>query len=280
MNTSLIKCSFDGQAITVGEKKTLSCDLGHPLAQNSHAEFTNLIDKPADKNQTFEIQFLGEPSLHGSVLNQTFTSYKVGSHTFNQIHIKSEGQEYLVSPFTVEVKTVVSGSPTPFPIAGPEGVPIPWWWWSIWGVLLFILAAGGVWQIIKVRRKRVAEKITPVAKLNPREVFQAKIRKLESKGLHNKGEYKAFALELTAIIKKTIGEELSFAADDLTSEELLITLERRHRNYFNIAGKTIEKFLADLDQIKFAKIESNAQACTDLLDRGARIGNALFGRTS
>ncbi len=103
------------------------------------------------------------------------------------------------------------------------------------------------------------------------------MRKLASQELHLRGEYKAFALELTSIIKATLAENLHFAAEDMTSEEILYTLERLHRTFFNTAGQMVTIFLSDLDQIKFAKVETTAQKCEALLDRAARIGNAIFG---
>jgi len=298
----VINCHMENPTFTVGEIRVLTCDLsGMTLTPQSKLEFSftpatapaPAVAVPAGTpgapqaeppaNEKYQIQFLGAAKLQGTTLTQNITGYKVGAHTLNQIKLKIDDQEYLVSPQNFETRTVINqtagANPTPYPLVGPEAVAIPLWWWLMIGVAIASILIGALWQFLKFKKRREAVKVEAnKPKLTPQEIFHAKIRKLESKGFHNRGEYKLFALELTNIIKKTIGEELHFQAEDLTSEELLSTLERRHRVYSNTAGGTLELFLSDLDQIKFAKIETDAQKCTDLLDRGARIGNALFGR--
>jgi hypothetical protein len=284
-----ISCHIENPTFTVGEVRVLSCDVtGVTVTAQSKLEFSFTptpvpTGSPGAGNENYQIQFLGTPSAQGSTISQNVTGYRVGTHSLNQIKLKIDEHEYLVSPQSFETRTIINqtvgSNPTPYPLVGPEGVAIPTWWWVTVGILAAVILGVALWQFIKFKKRREAVKVeASKPKLTPQELFHAKIRKLESKGLHNRGEYKLFALELTTIIKKTIGEELHFQAEDLTSEELLSTLERRHRVYSNTAGATLEAFLADLDQIKFAKIETDAQKCSDLIDRGARIGNALFGR--
>lgn len=280
---TLINCHIENPTFTVGEIRELKCDLpqGVTAAPQTKIGFSFTASDPKEQ---YQIEFLGPAKiLGGSNVSQSITGYKVGTHTLSQIKLKIDDHEYLVSPQSFETRTVLSqtvgSNPTPYPLVGPEGVAIPLWWWITVGAIIATIVGVAIWQFIKFKKRREAVKVeASKPKLTPQEIFHAKIRKLESKGLHNRGEYKLFALELTTIIKKTIGEELHFQAEDLTSEELLSTLERRHRVYSNTAGGTLSLFLSDLDQIKFAKIDTDAQKCSDLLDRGAKIGNALFGR--
>ena len=288
-----LDCALQLQgSMTVGQEAPLVCPVqGTLLTSTSVVKFQN-----ADTSQPYAIAFLGAPVAQGESLKQTVTSYKVGSHDLTQIYLLVDGKKIHLSPLKVDVRSVLPApppgvppgqeqqqqgqqqAPTPFPIYEPERVPAPWWWWALWigfGAALLIFV---VWQTVKwlKERKRIKE-LVPEKQLTPQEQFLARIRKLESQGLHQKGEFKAFALELTSITKSAIGGHLRFPAEDLTSEELLSTLERRYRVFYNTSGIGLKNLLADLDQIKFAKIETDSQKCMTLLDTALVIGRGLFG---
>jgi hypothetical protein len=256
-NSQLI-CHIDGaQTITVGQKSSFSCDVSSlgDLAQKK-MEFSQ-----PDTKANYQIQFLGSPIFNKGQITQSFTSYKVGHQNQSTILFKIDEQILKTAPLEFDVKSVMTqtagSKPTPFPEVDPNEVPVPQWWWIMWGLVIAVVLILIAWKIIQIqkkRRKKAAEVV--VANLTPQERFQAALRQLVSKGLHLQGDYKSFAVQLTFLIKKTLGSEMHFPAEDLTSEELLTTLERRHGAFYFSAGTSLASFLADLDRIKFATLYS------------------------
>jgi hypothetical protein len=287
-----LECKLEGQGtITVGQKLDLACPtVGTMITSQSTIKFEN-----GDTSQPFTMEFLGTPEIKGDSLHQTVTSYKVGSHDFSQLYLTIDNKKYHLNSQRLNVQTVIQNSnqsqgsnqqgaqsaPTPYPIFDPERVPAPWWWWAVWMGLLALILGFFIWQTVRWLKERKREKsLVPERELTPQEKFQRRIRKLESTGFHQKGEFKAFALELTNILKTAIGAQLRFPAEDMTSEELLTILERRHRVFFQTSGQSLQTFFSELDQIKFAKIETTAARCMSLLDSSIKIGQDLFGGIS
>jgi hypothetical protein len=275
-----VDCALDTPTpITVGQKLKLMCKTDGiiPVSTQTKIEFKDL-SPVAEKS----LQFLGEPLVVGGNIEQAITSYRVGNHEFLGIKVIIAEKEYPVSKQTLSVTSVLpqdKQAPTPFPAHEPFEVSAPWWWWAIWGALLLLLIAIVVREFFKWKKRREILLTQPEAgkPQTPQEKFQSALRKLESKGLHQKGEYKAFALELTQILKVTLGEHYRISAEDMTSEELMETLQRRQKVFFNDHGSLLQTILSALDQIKFAKVETTSGDCLVLLDNVNRIGNGIFG---
>ena len=131
--------------ITVGQKLDLSCSIaGTSLTSQSVVKFEN-----ADTAQPYVIAFLENPTVNGGEIHQAVTSYKIGGHDLNQIHLTIDGKTFQVSPPKLERAIGDSksahqraGRPSArrrhYPIYDPEKVPAPWWWWAIWIALLAI----------------------------------------------------------------------------------------------------------------------------------------------
>jgi len=293
---AVIDCKLQSSGpITVGQKLVLSCPTQGTMATSvSGVKFTN-----QDPSAPFTLEFLGNPEVKGDAFVQSVTSYKVGAHSFDKVILTVDGKIFHLNPFRIDVSTVIQApsqqapapqpgqegqeqgqtqQPTPYPIFDPEKVPAPWWWWAIWLTLAALILLFFTWQIVKwLKDRKKIQAQTPERKLTPREQFQARLRKLESRDFHQKGEFKAFALELTNILKTTIGGYLGFGAEDMTSEEVLANLERRYKVFFTATGQTLTETFAELDQIKFAKIETSSARCMALLDNSMKIGRGLFG---
>jgi len=278
----LINCSVENTqaALTVGVKVKLICktDVGLSLTPTSKIEFRDL--SPTSEHA---LVFLDQPVIGGNQVEQFITSYRAGTHEFTGIKLIIDNKEHSISKQTLTVGSVLpqesKQAPTPFPIYDPKAVPAPWWWWALWGVLLLLIVGFCVREFLKWNKKRKAKLSNKgVGKpQTPQEKFQTLLRKLDSKGLPSKGEFKAFALELTHILKTTIGEHYRFNAEDMTSEELNETLQKRHKVFYRDSGELLQNMLADLDQIKFAKVETTPEKCFSLLDQANRVGLALFG---
>ncbi len=272
-----MNCSLSETSITVGQKINLACRLDEPVATDAKVSFTNI-----DSNPAYTLQFLGPAHIGGQILTQEVTSYRVGNHELKQIKLVLNGRETPLTPLSIHVSSVIQTEqqqPTPFPIVDPIEVPAPWWWWAIW-IVVGLTAIG----FIIYRTKKWLKERNALAKLQeesrpltPDEKFKSRMRKLESQGYHQRGEYKTFALELTNILKTSIGEQLHIQAEELTSEELMLILQERYRKFYQDAGSSLRTVLYELDQIKFAKIETTSEHCSKLLDESTKIGAILFG---
>jgi hypothetical protein len=281
MSEKTVACEAAKTTLTVGEKILLTCKTeGLGMTSASRVEFRDLA-----KTEPFTLEFISEPELAPDVLKQVVTSYRVGNHELDGLFLVVDGRSYKVPKLSLQVQTVIQAGegaqPTPYPLVDPIEVAAPWWWWAIWITVILGLASYGLWTFLKWQKaRRLAARLKEVSKpLTPVEKFRQKMRKLDSHGYHQKGEYKAFALELTSILKSAIGEQFRFPAEDLTSEELNLNLQQKFKTFYNSAGQELQSVLSELDQIKFAKTETSAEHCLRLMDRTLKIGQLLFGVT-
>jgi hypothetical protein len=287
----ILNCKFDRGTLTVGEKITLTCPL--PTDDSAPLHFIDTSGTP------FVIKFLNEPSVNAGLVTQQVTSYKVGANELSALKLAIGEKEYSIAKLTMQVQSVLpsqgsqqapaqgadqptgesaTAQPTPFPIYDPVAVAAPWWWWALWGVLLTIIVSFITYHFLKWQneRARFRKQVAIEDLQTPAEKFRSRLRKLESQGFHLRGEYKSFALELTQILKTGLSDQLKFQAEDLTSEEISTTLEKRYKPFFKLSGPQVTSVLANLDQIKFAKVETTSENCMSLIDMTMKIGSALF----
>jgi len=120
-------------------------------------------------------------------------------------------------------------------------------------LILLILAAIG---ILHRRRTRILEGRngkTLVAHFNEaEESFQA----LEEKGYLEKGEWKAFYLELTIILKRYIERTFYLHITDLPTAELLPVLKKEMPDMWT---DTMSDLIRYSDLVKFARLESSVE---------------------
>ena len=273
-----LTCKMEPTQITVGDKVQLDCDgvLGVGSAVlNWQASF---------KSDDHTWALLSEPELVDSRLKVTATAYRPGQHPLSDISFTINGKELqLSSGGPLEVKSVLKPGtdgkmPTPYDIVAPGSIPYPLWWWIMWG-LLSALAIGYITKVILKRRRELAALKAqggPVKPLSEKEKYESSLRKLESSGLHARGEFKSFALSLTIIVKRALQSELGLKAEEMTTEELLEQLEKKYKKFFSRVGSELKILFMQLDQIKFAKITVHAEDCQKLLDLANRIGQELF----
>ncbi|MBK9295109.1 MAG: hypothetical protein IPM57_11850 [Oligoflexia bacterium] len=269
----MLPCEIKSEkVITVGQKGLFQCLLNQDQKGGKHFEF-QVLDAAE-----FTLQFLGDAQLKENILEQEFTSYKVGNYNFNKINLIIDGKSLPVSPMQFEVKTIITEpSPTPYPLISAQKIAAPWWWWVMWGLILVGSCVYGWIQFIKWKKRKFEEANRPKVKiLTSFEKYKLNLQKLESQEFHLKGEYKRFALDLSQIIKKAIGEKLSFLADDLTTEELFETLEKKHKKFWVPVQGVMTNAFITLDQIKFAKTPATAEMCMALLDASRLIGDELY----
>lgn len=265
-------CEIKGEkVITVGQKTLLQCVLDD--SQKGQTYEFQVADAP-----DFSLQFLGAPQVKEKILEQEITSYKVGTYKFEKINLRIDQKTFQLPVLDLEVKTVITEpSPTPYPLIPAQEIAAPWWWWVMWGAILLSLMFYAFMSYKKWQKRRWELANQPKAKVyTPFERFKLNLQKLESQEFHLKGEYKRFALDLSQIIKKAIGEKLGFPADDLTTEELFETLSAKHSSIWNSVESFITSSFTQLDQIKFAKTPATAEMCMSLLDVIRQVGEALY----
>ncbi|MCC6277619.1 MAG: hypothetical protein IT289_06875 [Oligoflexia bacterium] len=271
-----IGCSFDqagtSLSLTVGQKFVVVFEPGQSLEAEPVISYKGELKEHA-------LQNLGAPEVLGTQVKQTFASYQVGLHELNQLALTSGKEEYRCQNLKLEINSVLeSPEATPVPSFAPVAAAIPLWWWLMMAVLI-LGAIGLITYWILKYRKRKAQLLQQAAQkkiLTPEETYFQRLRKLDSQGLHQKGEYKAFALELTQIVKEGLGKQFKFNAEDLTSEEILAWLEKRASAFHDSMGSACQGLFQNLDQIKFAKVEVTSEFCQSLLDGASHIGRGIF----
>jgi hypothetical protein len=270
-----LNCSFEGLGdsaqITVGQKLNL-------IVTTGGGDKITLSYTGAVKEHTFEI--LGNTTIEGITAKQTVTSYQVGEHKLTDITINN-GDSVLGKcvPLNLKVQTVIEAPDTKaFAPFAPETVAIPLWWWILFALLGVAAFGGIIYGMIWYKKKKEKDKIVREQKreLTPEEKFFQRLRKLESSQYHMKGEYKTFALELTQIVKEALASNFRFNAEDLTTEEVLSWLQKKDRFFYDSTGPGLEALFAQLDQIKFAKVETTSEVCQALLDGAQLIGKNIF----
>ena len=119
------------------------------------------------------------------------------------------------------------------------------------GVLAFVVALYFLFRNKKEKPKKEEIKIPPY------ETATKELKALEAKELWQNNKIKAYYSELTDIVRKYIGDELTIQAIEITTEELmsLLIIENKHQN-LNLDKELLNKLkglLSQADFVKFAK---------------------------
>ncbi len=179
--------------------------------------------------------------------------------------------EYPIQPITVEVgdKQVTVPGPvlcvrdltseeleaaTQFvPNAGPmdpeRALLKTWWFWVLCAATVGLLLAGtGVYWL---RRKRSA---APAPPRPPWEVAYERLRALDEQQLPEQGEFEAYYVELSWILRQYIEDRFQIRAPEETTPEFLAEAARGGQFSEN-HQKLLAAFLRHADLVKFAQYE-------------------------
>jgi hypothetical protein len=160
-------------------------------------------------------------------------------------------------------------------IRGPASVGVGRAFWVALACGLALVAALVYWAVR--RRKRDAEPAAPpVPALPPDAEAQAALHALAARGLHARGEYRAFYIELTTVLKRYLERRLGAPVLEMTSAETVVFL-RGHPH-----GGEVVPVVRDLaeaaDRIKFARGEGLAAEAERHLDAVRGLVPALEAR--
>ena len=245
-----------------------------------HINFTVTVDKPSNFHITlpvFKDTILKNIEiLNGPVIDSTFlkdgrirlrekylvTSFDSGFYQVPPVYaeLKSEtGIKRFYSDYSqlkvnrVKIAPADSASKY-FDIIKPYKAPLtpgeilPW-------VLLILIAAAGVWFIIRIMRKARMKKSGEVPYINPDPahiIAFRELEKLKEEKLWQKGEVKKYYTRLTEIVRQYLENRFGILSMELTTIETLAELTktgfREDESY-----RILRSVLTGADLVKFAK---------------------------
>ena len=183
-------CRWEGHKtpITVGDPILLICngDFIETIdAQKAHFVFTNTEQS---KNQKYALHLLDIKYLKNKNATLVVTSYQTGSFENFTFALTDGNSGFASKPLRWQVQSVQDPQ-KPVEAFGPFGpalLPLPLWFWAVWGVpALFVLAylflkLKQYWQ----RRKILDELSLHRSSLSPFSHFQRELRSLKRKLFH------------------------------------------------------------------------------------------------
>ena len=136
----------------------------------------------------------------------------------------------------------------------------------LWGLagLLLVLALYLAWRWWQ--KHRPARKQAPPPPPRPaHELALEKIAALEASDLIQRAAFDVFVDEASDILRWYLGERYGFSGLDRTSSELIAELQQVYDARLKPAQ--VQAILDSADLVKFARAQSNAQACAELLQQ-------------
>ena len=162
-----------------------------------------------------------------------------------------QSETLLLSVHTVPVDTTKAIKP----IKGPIKVPISFrdiFPWILAGILFISIVYFVIYYLRKRKKAEPVFQLKPRIKLKPHEIALAGIEKLRIKKLWQSGRIKEYHTEMTEIVRKYIEDRFGIMALEMTSDEILDSLDHINEPVIPSTEKLSRVFtLADL--VKFAK---------------------------
>ena len=127
----------------------------------------------------------------------------------------------------------------------------------ILGLLVIGLIVGGIWYFRRRKPKPEVVEVKPLPKIPPHETAMRKLALLEEKKLWQKGEFKAYYIELTEVLREYLEGVFDVAALESTTGEILTEMSKHSlpmREYENL-----KNLLQMADLAKFAKFKPGDQ---------------------
>ncbi len=145
------------------------------------------------------------------------------------------------------------GQPTDIrDIKQPEDVPFNWWPVLVGGAILVALIGLGLALYYLLNRFRRAAVLPPRP---AHEVALEALSHLRAKGLPQAGQFEAYYVALSAIVRTYLEDGLQVRAPEMTTEEFLmaVTRDTRPSRLPSAHQRLLGTFLAQADLVKFAR---------------------------
>lgn len=188
------------------------------------------------------------------------TGYQVIPSLTLKITDSEKGEEITVftDSVTVYIESALNRTQTIPEAYEPIPVPVLSVWQKIFLGALIILILPGIYGIVVLKRKKNKSEKIIVHEMNPFEKFNNSISKLRDKSYHIQGNWKAFYLELTAILKEYLETKYFIHISDLPVSELIPVLRSELGNRW---PDEMSEMLRFADLVKFALTPSTTEHC-------------------
>ncbi len=223
------------------------------------------INYPSVKDTIKNLEFIKEemPVKHESSVKVMETrSYVFSKYDSSIVKIPSYKISYMegknqnfvtVNPLTLIVATIqVDTTKDIQDVKAPLEIPFPWLLAAIIFAIVAMLAVTG-YYVYKYyqKKKHPVEKEKVIMKIPPHELALKELKALDERHLWQEGKVKDYHSEITEIIRKYFEARFGFLALEMTTSEVLKSLQ-------NSPGGTeildlTKKFLSNADLVKFAK---------------------------
>jgi len=179
-------------------------------------------------------------------------------------------QDYLVvNSITLTVATIpVDTTKDIQDVKPPVEIPFDWLLLLIIAAVIAVLAGGGYF-IYSYYKKKKLPPVKAEPEIPPYELALKELNTLEAKHLWQEGKVKEYHSEITEIVRKYFEGRFGFLALEMTTSEVLKSLES------STMGEKIkdltEKFLNNADLVKFAKFVPIPTVNSEMMEQALNI---------
>ncbi|GEM_PF-2994500 len=273
--------SVDKEEITVGDIITLTVTARYPAGVEVN------IPPLGDRLGEFFIRDISTPAPR-TEQNETvkevryiITTYLVGDMTVPPVEVgysyKDETGEVVekkieTKPLTIHVKrTAPEDAGDIRDIKAPVDLPFDWRPYLLWGGTALAAAALVVLGFLYFKKLRPsaqspAKSAPPVP---PHERALSDLDRIEAMGLIEIGRFDLYYDLVTDTLRIYLGARYRFNGIDMTTDEVIISLDRRLRKLD--LKDSVVTMLRESDLVKFAKGESDADRAQKLIEETRRV---------
>jgi hypothetical protein len=269
-----VKASTDTSKYKVGDYITYKL----LLTYNKNLQ----INYPSIKDSIKNLEFIKEemPVKHESsekvieTRSVVFSKYdssivRIPSYKISYLDGKKQGL-VTVNPVTIIVETVqVDTTKEIQDVKAPVEIPFNWVLALIIFAIVAILATTGVYIYKYYKKKNQPKTKEKIIIISPYELALKELHTLDEKHLWQEGRVKEYHSEITEIIRKYFEGRFNFMALEMTTSEVLKSLQMTPGGTEVI--DLTEKFLNNADLVKFAKFIPIPTLNTEMMSQAVSI---------
>ncbi len=205
------------------------------------------------------------------------TSYTPGLFEIDAIAFQKDGKTVFTSkPLKIEFHAV-GGDPSQDDIYPPQSVGFPRWMWIALGIFLLALVLAVILILSRLSKKKAQGQVSLAHAphiLSPLEEFEKIKKEIEHKQFLEKGHYKAYYFGFSDATKQFLGKNLQFDAEEKTTRELVIELDK-----LKIKDSDIdewEKIFHEMDITKFTDQTPTLEQSKSLPQRLHQLAEKMY----
>jgi len=271
-----IRTRLDTAVIHVGDRVHLTVEVTH--GANEHVVWPDSLT--LDPFEVLDAK-IGEPVTAGeritSSLTLTLTAFQLGKLELPSFDVAVEDGERLLLPtdgWTVTVETVgLDEGGDIRDVKGPLSIARNWWLLWPWAVGALAVAGLAIWLYRRYRRR--ARPVTPARRAPsrpPHEIALEALARLEGERLLERGEVKAFYIQISEILRLYLEGRFGIDAMELVTDEAVDALSRTSLD--RAVVEATRTFLEACDLVKFAKHTPAPEVSRDMIPSARRLVDA------